>query len=131
MVMTNERRARSRSSCQVGTDATEGWRSGHQYVSCAATQASRALAAIVRKTRPRSAAQPTLSGGWLVPSGLTTQLAPSTHAQGVFFLSFFPTLSTRQSSGGRPEASTALPKGVGWKVRDASSLGQSWVGGAR
>ena len=33
-----------------------------------------------------------------------------------------PTLSTRQSSGGSPEASTALPKGVGWKVREASSL---------
>ena len=27
-------------------------------------------------------------GGRLVPSGLNTQLAPSTHAHGVFFLSF-------------------------------------------
>lgn len=50
-------------------------------------------------------------------------------ASSIFFLfpcgacrAVCPTLSTRQSSGGSPEASTALPKGVGWKVREASSL---------
>ena len=54
------------------------------------------------------------AGGWLVPSGLNTQPASSTHAQGVLFLSFFLSVTGRGAVIGEPWNGGSLLETAQW-----------------